>query len=401
MSTQTYHYTGYDRNGARTKGDASAVSERELRRQLRSRGILVTELRCATRASAISRRRTRLGAVDTSLMMRQLATLQKSGLPLDESLGLLAQQCEAGKQRHAAEQWREGLREGLSLAQSMERAYIRVSDGLVAAIAVAEETGHLHKVLQRLADELDVTADNRQTLLKGLIYPAVMVVVAVAVSTVLLAYVVPQVSKVFLSNRIELPLLTRAMISISGALRDYGLTMLGLLGASGCAVAMRLRDAASRRAFHRLLLRAPLFGKWLRMAEFADWSRSLGMLLGGGVPILPALRIASGSLRNDHLRMQLEQVIEDVRKGNGLHGALRCCPEVPPFLLHMVASGEESSELDVMLLRVADYYSRSLQSSVQTALKLMEPALVVMMAGFVMLIVGAVLVPIVRMNQLF
>jgi general secretion pathway protein F len=397
---QTFEYIGYDHSGSSRRGIARAESERALRRQFREGGVLLTRVRARRTVSRPWPGGARPDRGSLALLVRQLATLQQSGMPLDESLALLVDQAEGARARVLAGQWRDGLLAGYSLAQAMRQASMRSPEALVAAVAVAEETGHLATVLTRLADELEVAADNRGTLLKGLVYPAVMASVAVLVTVVLMTQVVPQVSRVLISHRVELPLLTRVMIAASEALRDWGwLLPLGCV-ALLAATALALRDPGRRQHLHALVLRLPVVGRWILLTVFGDWCRSLGTLLAGGVPVLPALRIAGSGVGNLALRAALVEVTEEVRRGQALHAALRRQPLVPPFVLHMVGSGEASSQLDAMLLRVADHYARALQSSVQTALKLLEPLIVVAMAAFVMLIVGAVLVPIVRMNQL-
>ena len=192
----------------------------------------------------------------------------------------------------------------------------------------------------------------------------------------------------------------RATIAFSDALRTYGLYALGGLVAAIAALLVALRDPARRLAWHRLLAGMPVIGPWILTAVLADWCRGLGTLLASGVPVLSALAIASTGVGNLHLRRRLEAVNERVSQGNGLAVSLKAEGVAPGFLPHMVASGEASSELDQMLIRVSDYYSARLKNAIDTMLKLLEPALVVFMGAVVLLIVGAVLVPIVKMNQL-
>ncbi|MAT50972.1 MAG: general secretion pathway protein GspF [Porticoccaceae bacterium] len=397
----TFEYQAYDRAGQMVRSASAADSMRQLRRELIERGLFVTDVREIRPRSP--RRRwlsPRIRLADLSLLMRQLAILVNSGMALEEALRLVSDQTEQPVQKQALESWREGVASGYSFSASLKKSSFAISERVVAAIGVAEETGHLHKVLTRVADELEEGNDNRQTLMKGLIYPAVMIVVAIAVIGVMVGYVVPQVAKVFVNARQELPLLTRATIALSDFLRVFGLPLLGLVAASVTGFWLSLRNPARRLRWHRFLLSAPLIGNWLLLAALADWCRSMGTLLHSGVPVLSALSISAAGVSNRHLRQRLEAVGEKVRQGNSLFQSLKAEPLMPGFMLHMVSSGESSSELDTMLIRVSDYYSTRLKNTVDTLLKLLEPALVVFMGLVVLLIVGAVLVPIVKMNQL-
>lgn len=397
----TYQYLAYDKAGKEVRSSQAADSPRQLRRELGERGLFVSEVVEITAKEGRAKWfRPRIGHADLSLLMRQLAILVNSGMPLEEALRLTAEQSDSQTQKQLLESWREGLSSGYSFAASLRKSPFVIGEKVIAAIDVAEETGHLHKVLTRVADELEVGNENRQTLMKGMIYPAVMIVVALVVISVLVGYVVPQVAKVFVNSRQELPLLTRATMVTSDFLRAWGFYLLGLVVALWATFIALLRDTGRRKRWHRFLLRLPLFGNWVLLANLADWCRSLGTLLQSGVPVLSALSISSAGVGNLYLKEKLESVNERVRRGNSLFQSLKAEQVAPGFLLHMVSSGEASSELDSMLLRVAEYYSARLRSGVETLLKLMEPALIVFMGMIVMLIVGAVLVPIVKMNQL-
>jgi len=397
----TYDYQAYDKQGRLVRGSINADSERLARRALKDDGLLPLELRAGReRRRWQLRGATRLKPADLSLLIRQLATLVNSGLPLDESLALIADQSENQRQQRLVQEWRSELLQGHSLSAAMQRTPGAVPESLVAAVAVGEETGHLPSVLSRLADELEVGSANRQALAKGLVYPAVMLGVALVVIVIMMIYVVPQVTRVFSSMHQQLPLLTRVMIWLSEGLQAWGWLLALLLAAAVAGAAWWLRDPGHRLAWHRRLLRLPKVGQWLMMADWADWCRNLGTLLASGVPALVALRIAGTVVGNLYLRAQLEQVTERVRQGTSLHLALKEESPAPGFLLHMVSSGEASSELHTMLLRVAEYYSTRLRNAVDTLLKLLEPLLVVAMGGIVLLIVGAILVPIVQMNQM-
>lgn len=397
----TYQYLAYDKTGKEVRSSSAADSMRQLRRDLGERGLFVSDVREITeKKSRLKLFKPHVSPSDLSLLMRQLAILVNSGMPLEEALRLTADQSDSDKQRQVLESWREGLASGYSFARCLRRSPFPVSEKVVAAIGVGEETGHLHKVLDRVAEELEVGNENRSTLMKGMIYPAVMIVVAIAVISVLVGYVVPQVAKVFVNSRQELPLLTRATMLTSDFVRNWGIYVLVGLSLVWAGFLFSLRDWDRRVRWHRTLLSSPVMGKWIQMANLADWCRSLGTLLQSGVPVMSALSISSAGIGNLYLKAKMEKVNERVRQGNSLFQSLKAEAVAPGFLLHMVSSGEASSELASMLLKVADYYTTRLRNAIETLLKLLEPILIVFMGVVVLLIVGAVLVPIVKMNQL-
>lgn len=399
----TFQYLAYDADGKRLKSSSAADSERQLRRELKSRGIFVSSVKRLSAGEGGRERslwRRSVSLADLSQLIRQLAILLNAGIALDEAFQLISDQTENSRQKSVVESWREGVLAGYSFSEAIKKSPYPVDDKLIAAIGVAEETGHLHQVLDRMADDLELGNDNRQTLVKGMIYPAVMIVVAIVVIGVMVGYVVPQVAKVFVNARQELPLLTRATIGASDFLRGYGLYLVLGIAAAFTLFLFLLRDRGRRTRWHRSLLKMPVVGQWILIANLADWCRSMGTLLASGVSAMPALTIASAGMGNLHLKNKMEAVREKVRQGNSLSQGLKSERFVPGFLLHMVGSGESSGELDRMLLKVSDYYTARLRNTVETLLKLLEPALIVFMGLVVLLIVGAVLVPIVKMNQL-
>ncbi|MGV6807680.1 MAG: type II secretion system F family protein [bacterium] len=397
----TFEYHAYDQTGKEQRASAVADSDRALRRQLREQNLFVSSIK---EVSARSPRKSlftpKINRSDIALIIRQLAILLNAGMPLDEALAQIAEQSEQARQKQLLQSWLEGLTNGYSLSVSMRRSPFSIDERVSASVSVAEETGHLPEVLDRVAEDLEIGNLNRQTLVKGMIYPTVMIVVAIVVVSVLVGYVVPQVAKVFVNSKQELPLLTRATIQLSDFLRAWGVWLMALVSALIFGAVVALRDPERKLRWHRFLVKAPLIGEWIKLGEFADWCRSLGMLLSSGVPVLTALSISSAGTGNLYLREKFRSVNEKVRQGNSLYSSLKGEHFVPGFMLHMINSGEASSELHKMLLKVSDFYTARLRNAIDTMLKLMEPALIVFMGIVVMLIVGAVLVPIVKMNQL-
>lgn len=401
-----FQYVAYDKAGKEKTGDITAESEKQVRRQLKEQGLFPTALMPKKDSESKAKSvggfsfRGRISDFDLSLILRQLAILIKSGLPLEDSLALMIDQADVEKQRRLIQGWRSDIIEGRSFSAALKRSTAKIPEAVVAGVGVGEETGHLHQIMDRLADELEVGAENRQTFMRGLTYPAVLVIASVIAMVVLMNWVVPQIARVFVSARQDLPTITVVVVALSDFIQAYGLYIFAGIVVFAIAFYIWRKDPARRRIWHRFILRVPGIGRWAEMANLADWARSLGTLLGSGVPALAALNIASSVMTNLHLRKKMEAVNEQMRRGSSLHNALKTEHVGSGFLHHMVSSGEESSELDNMLVRVAEYYSARLKSAVETFLKLMNPVLIILMGGIIVVIVIAVMLPILELSDI-
>ena len=402
----SYQYLAYDKSGKEKSGSLSVESEKQARRQLKEQGLFPTTIAVEKKSETkpgLGRSLSFFGRVsnfDLALILRQFAILIKSGLPLEDSMALMVEQSDTEKQRRLVEGWRSDIVEGRSFSAALRRSASKVPDAIVAGVGVGEETGHLHDIMERMADELEVGAENRQTFMRGLTYPAVLVVASFVAMIVLMNWVVPQISEVFISARQELPAITVIVVAISDFVQAYGIYIFASFTLLGVLFYFWRKDEDRRRIWHRFILGIPGAGRWMEMANIADWARSLGTLLGSGVPALSALKIASSVMTNLYLRQRMEAVTEQMRRGSTLNNALKTEQVGSGFLHHMVSSGEASSELDNMLLRVAEYYSARLKSAVETFLKLMNPILIIMMGGLIVVIVIAVMLPILQLSDL-
>lgn len=402
-----YQYLAYDKSGKEKSGTLSVESEKQARKQLKEQGLFPTNVKVEKQkgkgdkpAKRLFSLPSRVNNFELSMILRQLAVLIKSGLPLEDSIGLMVEQADTEKQRRLVQAWRSDIVEGRSFSAALRRSPYTVPESIIAGVGVGEETGHLHEIMGRMAGELEVSAENRQTFARGLTYPILLVVACIVVMIVLMNWVVPEIARVFVSSRQELPLITIIVVAISDAFRAYGFYALGVILLASVAFYLWRRDEGRRRAWHHFMLRIPGVGRWMEMANISDWARSLGTLLGSGVPALSALKIASSVMTNLYLRQRMESVNEQMRRGSSLQNALKTEQLGSGFLHHMVSSGEASSELDNMLLRVAEYYSARLSSAVETFLKLMNPILIVIIGGVIVVIVFAVMMPILELNNL-
>ena len=409
-----YSYQAIDAQGKKVKGVIEGDSERHVRTQLRGRQLKPIEVK-ATRQSGKAAQGGKsggfsgfsfsfggpsLGYKDVSLITRQLASLVQSGLPLDEVLAAAAKQSRKPAIKSIVLQIRSRVLEGLSLAQAMAELP-KVFDNLYRAmIKAGESSGYLGPVLDQLADYTERSQETKQKLKSAMVYPLVMVVVAVAVVTLLMVKVVPQLVGLFERNKADLPAITEFLIASSNFLVNYGIYLLFAIVALIVLVSKLLQEPKRKKAWHKLQLKLPMMGEFILQAETARYASTLGLLAKSGVPLLEGLKIASQVLTNTSLSEATKEVAISVQEGMALNKALEQVDVFPLLLVQMVASGEANGKLDEQLIHVANNQERELKYSVDAVMGLLEPAMILFMALVVGFIVMAILSPIFQMNQM-
>jgi len=393
---EAFRYQALDAAGRSVSGVVQADTPRDARAQLRGRGLLPSAVKTNARYAwtrAIS-------AAQLSLLTRQLATLLDSGLTMEQALSALIEEAEVAQTREVLAGVKSELMAGASLAAALgghERSFHEFYRALVRG---GEESGALPKVLQHLADYLDARQALRQKTSLALLYPILVGVVATAIVTGLLVYVVPQVVQVFQQSRQSLPLLTRGLIGLSDFLRAaWPFILLLALGAGGAAHLI-LRRPVGRRRWHAFLLGVPSLGSLIRGVDTSRFASTLAILVGGGVPLLAALASGARAMGNVVMREAVERATERVREGTSLARALGETRRFPPLLVHLVASGEMSGKLEQMLERAARLETQALERRLAVFLTLLEPVMILVMGAVVLLIVLAILLPIIELNQL-
>ncbi len=401
-----FEYIALDTEGRQKKGVLEADTARQIRVQLREQALTplevneVAQATSKTAASGKATKRVRINTAEMALVTRQLATLIRAALPIEEALKAVSDQCERPSHKSMMLAVRARVVEGHSLADGLA-LFPNVFDPLYRAmVAAGEKSGHLDEVLERLADYTEKRHYLRQKVQLALVYPAILVTVAVAVVTALLIFVVPKVVEQFDQAGQQLPLLTRIMINLSEFLQGWWWALLALIIGSAFFFARLLQQPAFRMRFDRRLLRWPLVGRLTRGVNTARFARTLSILSSSAVPLLEGLRIAGEVVDNRYLREVIREAATRVREGSSLRAALTKHDAFPPMLVHMIGSGESSGELDSMLAKAAENHEREFESLVGVTLGLLEPLLILSMGVMVLCIVLAILLPIFQMNQL-
>ncbi|KAF0814303.1 Type II secretion system protein F [Andreprevotia sp. IGB-42] len=393
-----FRYRAVDAAGANQRGTLEADSLRQARQQLREQGLWVSELIELNATSG--QRGPKLSTAQLAMLTRQFATLLDAGLNIEQALVVLGEQSENDKEKRLVAALRSEILAGVSLSSALSRHPAAFPELYRTIVAAGEESGKASAVMERLADYLEARAALGAKVMLAFIYPIVVMVVSALVIVGLLTWVVPQMVTVFQSAKQTLPFLTRALLWISGFVRDWGAIVLVVLVLAGFGAWRALKDPAVKRRFHAWKLRLPLFGRFELAGNTARLASTLAILVGSGVPLLTALQAAGGVLSNLPLRDAVMEASKQVREGSVLSRALGQSKLFPPVLIHLIGSGEATGRLEHMLDKAASQQSQELENRVATFTSLLGPLMVLLMGGVVLLIVLAILLPVFEMNQL-
>jgi general secretion pathway protein F len=401
-SISAFRYEAVDARGKPRRGLVDADSVRQVRDRLRGDGLTPTVIEAAglaTHGTGIADRR-RIAPTLLALTTRQLATLLRSGMPLDQALAAVAQQADAKRVAAVFEELRGHIASGEPLAVALARWPRTFSDLYRGLVAVGAETGRLPEVMERLADYLEAREALRQKFTLALIYPALVTIIAFAVIVALMVYVVPQVVSVYQQSRQTLPWLTQALIAMSAFVRATGWYWVAAGALAAVAFVFANRRLPFRAAWHAQLLRVPVIGRLVRVIDTARFASTLSILTGSGAPLLRSLDAARDVVWALPLRQAASAAAALVREGVSLARALKEQGVFPPVLIHLVANGEASGRLAPMLERAAEELERESERRLAWFAALLQPALIVAMGAVVLVLVLAVMLPIVSMNQL-
>ncbi|MFZ9886929.1 MAG: type II secretion system inner membrane protein GspF [Myxococcota bacterium] len=413
-----FEFKGFDSGGKATKGVREADSAKGLRAVLRREGVMVTEVKAsgrgargkATQGTSPEKKGLldreveftflqRVSVEELGIATRQLATLLQAGVTMVESLTAIIDQIENKAFKRIFAHIKDDVNEGASLADALAKHKI-FDHVYVNMVRAGESSGTLDLVLERLADFKEGQARLKGEVLGTMMYPVIMIFVGVGIMGVLLTVVVPRITRIFEHANAQLPIQTKILITISNFARDYWWLALLMAVAGGFLLKRWIATPKGRATWDRISLRLPIFGGLFRMIAVARFARTLGTLLNAGVSLLISLDIVRNVVSNDVIARAIDATKDAVREGEDIATPLKRSAQFPPMVVHMVAIGEKSGQLEGMLNRVATSFEHRVETRLKTLTSLLEPVMILGMAGVVGFIVFSILMPILQMNTL-
>jgi len=399
-----YQYVAVDPGGKEHRGVLEGDTPRHVRQLLRERQLLPVEVAEIEERERKTKRQFSffkgISGLDLALLTRQLATLAKAGLPLDEALLAVSEHTEKPRLKSIILGVRAKVLEGHSLASGLDEFPHAFPTVYRATVMAGEQAGQLDNVLDRLADYTESRHGLRQKVTQAMVYPVLLTSIALVIIVVMLIVVVPKVVGVFETTGQTLPLMTRVLIALSDFVQHWWYLIIAVIVGTIVIVVRALKNEDVRRRVHFWILRAPIFGRVTRGLNTARFTRTLSILTASGVPALEALRISATVVANLPMRAAVEDAAVRVREGGAIGRSLGQSKLFPPMSIHLIASGEASGELDSMLERAANHQESEMDSLLATMLSALEPLLIVFMGLVVLAIVMAILLPIFQINQL-
>ena len=403
-----YDFVALDNSGRQKKGVLEGDSQRQIRQLLRDQGMIPLSVASAAQkseaGSASSGFRFSSGpsmsVKNLALITRQMATLVQAGLPLEELLAAVSQQTESPKIRSILMAVRSKVLEGFSLADSFAEFPKAFPKLYRATVSAGEHSGHLDLVMNRLADYTETSNDTRRSITAALVYPAVLLLVSVVIVVFLMTSVVPGIIDVFADSHQALPMITVVLVAVSDFFAAYTLHLILFIFLVSVICNRALKNDAIKLKVHKRSLTVPIAGKLIRTINTARFASTLSILTSSGVTLVDAMGIAGEVLSNEWLKLKVSEATQKVCEGASLKNALEQVGYFPPMMLHMIASGEASGELDAMLDRTAKAQELDLNSFISVMVSIVPPMIILLMGGMVFTIVLAILLPIFQLNQL-
>lgn len=401
-----YEYKGRNRAGKKTKGIETAENKNALRKQLQSEGVFVTEIyegkgdrKRSSKDVDLAKMFERVTLSDIAMLTRQLGTLLRAGIPLVDALRALTEQTEKEDLKRVLSDVRRQVNEGSSLAKALRDHTKYFSNLYVNMVKAGENSGNLDVVLDRLTEFLDAQIDTRGKIVAAMFYPVLMMAFGILVMLFIFAFVIPKVTAIFEDQGEALPWVTQAMIAFSEFLTNWWFLLLPATIGAVIGFWQWKKTPRGRDQWDRFILKVPTFGTLVRMIAISRFSGTLSTLLASGVPLLTAMDIVKNVLGNTRLVEVVEDARVNIREGESIAGPLERSGEFPPMVIHMIATGERSGQLEEMLENISDSYQKQTDLQVQTMTQLLGPVMIIVLGIAVALIVFAVMWPILQMNQ--
>lgn len=393
-----YHYKAATPSGETSEGDVFAADEQQVIAQLQAAGQIPIRVVAGGGISGFRRKGVR--AQDVQVFTQELSTLLAAGLPLDKSLQIIIDLSEEDRVQRMVSRVLDSVRGGAPLSDALEAQSGVFSRFYVSMVRAGEMGGAMETVLNRLSEYLIRAKELRDSVVSALIYPAILMAVSVISVFILMVFVVPQFTQLFDDAGRALPLLTQLVVGSADFLRHYGWVLIGTVVLGTFYMRRQLANPVSKLRWDRRALRLPLVGDLIRKVEAARFSRTLGTLLGNGVPLLTAMSIVRETLNNRVLEQGMGAAVDGLKEGQGMSGPLLEADLFPRLGMQMIKVGEETGRLEEMLLQVADIYDRDVRVAVQRMLSLLEPALIVGLGLVIATIILSILIAIVSVNEL-
>ncbi len=395
-----YRWKGRDPKGRMRKGEIIAASQAEAAAKLKQKRISVIKIKPAPKDIELPFLKPKVKEKELMIVTKQLASMIASGLPLDESLNIMAEQAESKKMGEILYDIKQKVETGASLSQALKSYREVFSDMYINMVASGEQTGNLDGVLKRLAEMLEKRLALKRKVKGALIYPTMVVIVATGVIALILTFVIPTFAEMYESSGMHLPLPTQIVINLSVFMKKYFWYM--LVGIIGIVIAIRIgyrKSYAFRKLMDKLLLHLPIFGMLSRKGSIANFTVILSSLTASGIDILDALEISSKTAGNVIIEETLLEVRDMVRKGENLSYAMSYSGEFPDMVIQMVAVGEETGTLDDMMQKVSQYYEEEVDNAVKNLSTMIEPIIIVVLGGIIGFLVVAMYLPIFKMGE--
>lgn len=402
-----FEYVALDQSGKQKKGIMEGDTPRQIRQILRDKSLIPLEVESVTGGQKKTTSKgagggifkTKISAADLALITRQIATLVRAAIPVEETIKAVADQCEKAKQRSMLMGIRSRVVEGHTLADALSEYPGVFNDLYRSMVAAGEKSGHLDLVLERLADYTESRQEIQSKISSALVYPIILTVVSVGIVSFLLGYVVPEITASFTKSGQDLPWITQTLLDMSDFIKAWGLiTVIGIIVLS-FAIGYVLKKPKARLAWDKWKLGALGIGKVIRGLNSARFARTLAILNQSSVPLLEGMKIAGDVMTNAELQRAVKEATVRVREGAGLKVSLQQCGYFPPMMLHMIASGESSGELEQMLDRAADNQEKQFDNLVSTMMGMIGPVMILIMGSFVFTIVLAIMLPVFKLSE--
>ncbi|MDD1796176.1 type II secretion system inner membrane protein GspF [Enterovibrio sp. ZSDZ42] len=401
-----FEYKALNAKGRTVKGVIEADTARLARQLLREKALVPMEIAQTHEKEQQNQAKPSAGfqrgisTNDLALITRQLATLVQAAMPLEECIKAVAEQTEKPRLKNMLTGVRARVVEGYTLSDSFGD-YPHVFDQLFRAmVAAGEKSGHLGPVLERLADYVENRQQVKNKLIQAMVYPIVLTVAAIAIVAFLLATVVPDIVGQFLKTGAELPGITQVLLAASDFVTEWGWLVLVVFVATFVLTKMMLRNPNRKLGWDRNVLSMPVIGRVARGLNTSRFARTLSICTSSAIPLLDGMKVAADVMTNTWVKTKVLEASDRVREGTSLRVSLEKSKLFPPMMLHMIASGERSGELEQMLTRAADNQDRDFESQVNIALGIFGPLLIIVMALIVLFIVVATLMPIIQLNNI-